>query len=137
MSLRTILLTPQQVEELSQPFGPAEAKAAMLAGFAEAISSAGLLPSEADDLLQKVANTKMAGWADTVANAGVWWPLGIGALGGAYTAYARHKFEQDFNDRGNPELVSLKQKIRTYRTMSDDLKRTNKVEGRDAVPTAA
>lgn len=138
MSLRILKLSPEEVSELQRPFSHVEAKVAMMAGFAKAISEAGYLPSEAEDFLQKFANQKLAGWADTVANAGVWWPLGLGALGGAYTAYARNKFEQDFDDRGNPELVSIKKKLQTYRTMTDDLKRTNRVEGSgSAVPTAA
>jgi len=129
MSLRTIYLTPEQVAELAAPFTPAEAKAAMMAGVANAISQAGLLPSEAELIFQKFANDKFGTWGDVAANTMVWLPLGAGALGGAYTAYARHKIEQDFDDRGNPELATLKKKIQTYRTMSDDLRRTNRVEG--------
>lgn len=162
--LRTIHLTPEQVQDLTAPYSSEHAKVAMMAGFAFSISQAGLLPSQAEEALQKFAGQQVDGWApallesavwnplaqadspngikkradggfsilpgaDTVANVGVWAPLGLGALGGAYSAYARQNMEHDFNDRGHPDLVALKQKIKAYRTMSDDLRRTNRVEG--------
>lgn len=139
MTLKTLFVTPEQAAELQAPFSVGEAKVAMMAGFAHAISQAGLLPSEADEFLSgQIGMGKMGfDWGSAAANLGVWMPLGLGALGGAYTAYARHDAKHDFDDRNQPELIALKQKLKTYRMMTDDLKRTNAVEGGSPVQQAA
>lgn len=130
MDLKTINLSDADIAELSQDFGPKEAMEALCLGFAMGLSECGLTPSE----FEGFSKLGLVNWGEVPAEilggygtaaAGI---IGAGALGGAYSGYARSRVEQTMNGTDNPDIVALRKKIQAYRSMSSDLKRTNALQ---------
>lgn len=133
MNLEKLSLSREDIAELSEPFGPKHAMEALRMGFASGLSELGLLPSEFEEML-KSANFK-EGTLGELFNKGVEGygnaaalVIGAGALGGAYSGYARARLDQMIAGNDDPEAVALRKKTQAYQSMIADLKRTNQLQ---------
>lgn len=110
--------------------GPDIRLSSLKLGFAIGLSEIGLLPSEFESLVKQaeggpldfiMAIPKALGSATLYTGA-------AGALGGAYTGYLRHKTERAVDGKDDPETLALQNKLNAYRQMTQDLRRTDKVQ---------
>ncbi len=142
MDFSKLALTQEQIVELNGPFTAKHAQEMTMLGFARALSEAGILPSEAQEMLkvalvkavdpQKFATLSLniGDLVGSVADAAYNYPvamMGGGALLGAYTGYARHNAEQTIKGNENPKVLELKRKIDAYNSMTQDLQRSNNI----------
>jgi hypothetical protein len=126
MDLDRITLNESQHAELTGPFLPKHAHEAALLGFARALAENGISPSAMEDFLKTGKfdlGEAMANFPGQYALLG----LGVGAVGGAYSGYARHRLEQKIEGKENPQMIALQKKIDSYRNLIADARRMQQV----------
>lgn len=128
--MKTITLSPQEHQELQQPYSAMDALSAIKLGFALGLSEIGITPSEFEGmvkfaefnnplgvgvgLLESLGKATLAGGA-------------VGTLVGGYSGYLRHRAEKAIEGKNDPDIMALRNKIRAYDQMKKDLLRTNAV----------
>ena len=126
-----MVLGSQEALDLDQPYSPQDAFAAFKLGMATGMSELGLTPEE----FERMGKFALMNWnpidlfGKGLEGYGTIAALltGAGALGGAYTGYARSNIENMLDGKGDPETMALRRKIRAYQGMSADLKRNSAV----------
>lgn len=127
LDLFQLNLTAEELAELQEPYGPKHAMLATRIGFAMGLSELGITPSEFETLV-KAASFEWSRFLPEIPEAygtAAMLATGAGALGGAYSGYARARAEQVLNGQEDPEAVALERKLKAYKSLSGDLTRTN------------
>lgn len=126
MDLDVISLNANELAELSGPYTPKHAQEAVLLGFARALAENGISPAAMEEFVKSGKfdlGESMMKFPGQYALLG----LGVGAVGGAYSGYARHRIEQKIDGKENPEMIALQKKIDAYRNLIGDAKRMQQV----------
>ena len=98
-------------------------------GFAIGLSEHGITPSEFEKMA-KYAEVNILGLGANLIDGLAKATLVGGAAGtllGGYSGYLRHRAEKAIEGKNDPDIVALQNKIRTYRQMSEDLVRTDRI----------
>jgi hypothetical protein len=127
-----IALSAAETAELYAPYSVQEEMSALKLGFALALSEIGLTPSEFEQMVKVAEGISLNPVNGLLSTAEgliglTTMAAGGGALAGGYSGYLRHKVEKDMEGKGDPDLVSLHDKIRAYNELTRDLRRSNAV----------
>lgn len=127
LDLNQLELTPEEIAELMEPYGPKQAMIATRIGFAMGLSELGLSPSEFE-YIAKQASFDLARFLPQIPEAygtAAMMAIGGAGLAGAYSGYARHRIDQMLQGNDDPDVQALRKKIDAYHNLTSDLKRTN------------
>lgn len=119
-------LSSAEIDELKNPYGANDAMCALKLGVALACQEEGIAPSEFESLLKTASIDFLSGGVDLLGKLSLG-GLVAGTLGGGYSGYLRHKAEKSIEGKDDPEVASIEARVRAYREMIEDLKRTNAV----------
>ena len=131
-SLDLSKLTPTEVIELNSEFDGNDAMHGLKLGIALTLQEEGISPSEFEAMILSQPMEKVAFMQAAESGIDAWGKmvlggLALGSLGGGYSGYLRHRAEKAIEGKDDPELVEKENKIRAYREMLEDIKRTKNV----------
>lgn len=119
-------LSKAEADELSAPYSANDAMFGLKLGIALACQEEGIAPSEFEGMLKTSSIDFLSNGVDLLGKLSLG-GLIAGTLGGGYSGYLRHRAEKSMEGKDDPELSATEAKVRAYKEMIEDLKRTNAV----------
>lgn len=107
----------------SSPYSKEDSMAALKLGFAQGMSDCGLCPGETEELIKLGLD-----WSSVPMALATTSVVG-GSVLGAYSGLLRHRMEKAVDGKNDPDITETNDKLRAYREMISDLRRTNQVSG--------